>query len=467
MLKFENLKDVESFVKQNGVEQLDFKFTDLFGGLHHITIPATRLSKSTISAGIGIDGSSIPGFVSTEKSDMVLLPDINTGFVDPFYKVKSLSFFSNVCDVTSRDIFILDPRGIASKVQKLFSNNKFANRSFWGPEYEFYVFSNVNFKNSENISFYEVDSDEAHWNSVAENLPNLGYSIAKSKGYHAIPPKDHLYNFRSDLSMLLENAGVDVKYHHHEGGGAGQVELEVQMKELLEAADIGQLVKYFTKMAAFNNGLSATFMPKPLFNEAGSGMHFHQMLFKNDEPIFFENGATYFELSPLALSYIGGILTHSSSLMGLTNPSTNSFKRLAPGFEAPIKAFFSVSNRKAAIRIPAYAKLSNEKRIEFRLPDATGNIYLSISAMLLAGLDGIEKSLDPISLKLDKEETGMSLPCSLDDALEQLKVDNKYLLKDDLFSEKLIETWISSKLEESTAVNSRVNPYEIELYYDC
>lgn len=467
MLKFEKLKDVESFVKQNGIEQLDFKFTNLFGGLHHVTVPATRLSKSTISAGIGIDGSSIPGFASTEESDMVLMPDINTAFIDPFYKVKTLSFFSNVYYATSKDMFALDPRGIASKAQKLLLNNKFADRSFWGPEYEFYVFNKVNFKNTENTSFYEVDSNEARWNSVSEELPNLGYSIAKGKGYHAIPPKDHLYNFRSELSILLENAGVEVKYHHHEGGGAGQVELEVQMKELLEAADIGQLVKYFAKMVAFNSGLTATFMPKPLFNEAGSGMHFHQMLFKDDKPVFFDKGSAYFELSSLALSYIGGILTHSSSLMGLTNPSTNSFKRFAPGFEAPIKAFFSISNRRAAIRIPAYAKLPDEKRIEFRLPDATGNIYLSVSAMLLAGLDGIEKSLDPISLKLDREETGMSLPSSLEDALEQFKVDNEYLLRYEVFSEKLISTWINSKLNEANAVSSRVNPYEIELYYEC
>ncbi|MGC9124922.1 MAG: type I glutamate--ammonia ligase [Caldisericaceae bacterium] len=467
MLKFENLKEAQNFILQNGIDQVDVKFTNLFGGLHHITIPASRFSEATISEGIGIDGSSIPGFASIEKSDMVLIPDMKAGFVDPFFKLKTLSFFGSVHNISSKEPFALDSRGVATNAQKLLAGKKYATRSLWGPEYEFYVFNSVNFKNSENISYYEVDSDEAHWNSTRADEDNLGYPIAKGRGYHAIPPKDHLFNFRSDLSILLENAGVDVKYHHHEGGGAGQVEIEVQMTDLLEAGDTGQLVKYFAKMAAFNNNLTVTFMPKPLFSEAGSGMHFHQLLLNVDSPVFFEKDAPYGELSAVALSYIAGILQHSRAIMGLTNPSTNSYKRLTPGFEAPIKAFFSLSNRKAAIRIPAYATLPNEKRMEFRPPDATGNIYLSMSAMLLAGIDGIENAVDPVALKWDSEESAMLLPGSLIEALDSLKNDNKFLIRDGVFSEQLLDSWIKTKQGEDRAVNLRVSPYEIELYYDC
>jgi glutamine synthetase len=467
MLKFENVKDVESFAKSNGIEQVDVKFTNVFGGLHHITIPQARLNKLAFSSGIGIDGSSIPGFASTEKSDMILIPDLTRSFIDPFYKVKTLSFIGGVFNAESKEPVPVDPREIANKATKVLAKKTFANRSLWGPEFEFYVFSNVNYKNCENISFYEVDSNEAHWNSSINDKANLGYSIKRGKGYHAAPPNDHLFNYRSTLSTMLEDIEIEIKYHHHEGGGAGQVELEVQMKDLLEAADIGQLIKYFAKMIAYENGLTVTFMPKPLFNEAGSGMHFHQMLFNCDEPVFFQKDSNDSELSSIALSYIAGILLHASSLLGITNPSTNSYKRLTPGFEAPIRAFFSLSNRKAAVRVPAYAKLPNEKRIEFRPPDATGNIYLSMASMLLAGLDGIEKSMNPILLKLDKEETGGLLPSSLEEALNKLQQDKEYLSIDGVFTEQFFKAWVTNKLNEAIEVNSRINPYEVELYYDC
>ncbi len=467
MLNFESPKDAASFVKGNDVQQIDIKFTNLFGGLHHITIPASRLSRKTFEEGIGFDGSSIPGFASIEKSDMVVIPDLKRSFIDPFYKIKTLSFIGSTFEAADKKEFALDPRAIASKAERLLSKMNFANRSLWGPEYEFYVFNSVNYQNEENVCFYEVDSEEAHWNSLNEESANRGYSIKKGKGYHTVPPKDKLYNYRSELSAHLENIGIEVKYHHHEGGGAGQVELEVQMKELLQSGDQGQLIKYFAKMVAYESGFTVTFMPKPLFNEAGSGMHFHQMLFKDDAPIFYENGSQPFELSKIALNYIGGILHHSSSLLGITNPSTNSYKRLMPGFEAPIKACFSLSNRKAAIRIPAYATLPVEKRIEFRPPDATGNIYLSLSAMLLAGLDGIEKSIDPIKEGFDSFETGKLLPASLENSIKALKDDNSYLLKDNVFTDDCLKNWIAEKEKELEELNSRVHPYEIELYYDC
>lgn len=466
MMVFESEREVIKFVQENLVQQVDIKFTNLFGGLHHITIPVSRF-ENAFKEGIGVDGSSIPGFASAESSDMVLIPDIATGFMDPFFEVKTLSFIGGLYNSIDRQPHPHDPRYIARKAEVLLSKKDYANLSLWGPEYEFYVFNRVDFKNSENIAFYEVDSEEAHWNSLSEDDQNDGYLIKRGKGYHAAPPRDHLFNFRSRLAVMLENIGINVKYHHHENGGAGQVEVEVQLGELLKSADIGQLVKYFAKMIAFEDGLTVTFMPKPLFNEAGSGIHFHQVLFKDNEPVFFNKDSSGFEFTQIALSYIAGLLSHTPSLIAITNPSTNSYKRLFSGFEAPNRAFYSLSNRKAAIRIPAYVENPMEKRIEFRPPDATGNIYISMAAMLLAGIDGIEKKMDPVALKLDKSETGTPLPDSLESALKNLQIDNEYLKKDKVFDEKFFQGWILEKAKEAENVNSRTHPYEVELYYDC
>lgn len=466
MLKFENYKDIKSFVNTNNIQQFDIKFTNLFGGLHHITIPVSRF-EALFTNGVGIDGSSIPGFASTEKSDFVLMPDISSAFIDPFFEVKTISLFGTVYRAREKEPYLLDPRNIAKKAEALLSKKEYANKSLWGPEYEFYVFDSANYKNAENISFYEIESSEAHWNSLNEDNSNGGYLIKKGKGYHAAPPRDHLFNFRSQLTVMLENVGIEVRYHHHENGSAGQVELEVQLKELLESADNGQIVKYFAKMVAFEKGLTVTFMPKPLFNEAGSGMHFHQALFLDSEPVFFEKDKEGFEFTEIGLSYIAGLLYNSPSLLAITNPSTNSYKRLYSGFEAPNRAFFSLSNRKASIRIPAYVNAEEEKRIEFRPPDATGNIYLSMAAMLLAGIDGIEAKLDPIKLNFDKEETGVLLPSSLEDALRNLQNKNDFLTNEGVFSQEFINKWIINKEKEVDDINLRTHPYEIELYYDC
>lgn len=466
MLKFENLKDLKGFIQSNNIQQFDIKFTNLFGGLHHITIPVARF-ESLFANGIGIDGSSIPGFASTEKSDFLLIPDISSAFIDPFFEVKTISLFGTIYKANEKEPHFLDPRTIAMKAESLLSKKNYANKSLWGPEYEFYVFDRVSYKNAENISFYEIDSSEAHWNSISEDGFDDGYSIRKGKGYHAAPPKDRLFNLRSELSVMLENIGIEVKYHHHENGGAGQVELEVELKGLTESADIGQIIKYFAKMVAFEKGLTVTFMPKPLFNEAGSGMHFHQALYLDGEPVFFEKDKEGFEFTKFGLSYIAGLLYNSPSLLAITNPSTNSYKRLYSGFEAPNRAFFSLSNRKAAIRIPAYVNVEKEKRIEFRPPDATGNIYLSMAAMLLAGLDGIENNLDPVKLNFDKEETGVLLPSSLEVALRNLQSKNDFLTKEEVFSKEFINKWIMNKEKEVDDINLRTHPYEVELYYDC
>lgn len=466
MLKFENENEVKDFAQSNEILQIDIKFTNLFGGLHHITIPVARLNNIFIH-GIGIDGSSVPGFASAERSDFVLIPDISSGFIDPFFEVKTLSFIGGLYNAIDRQPHSYDPRHIAKKAEALLSKKEYANKSLWGPEYEFYVFDDVSFKNSDNIAFYKVDSNETNWNSLSEDNLNSGYSIKKGKGYHAAPPRDQLFNFRSKVAVMLENIGIEIKYHHHENGGAGQVEIEVQLKGLTESADNGQLIKYFSKMVAFEFGLTATFMPKPLFNEAGSGMHFHQVLLRDNDSAFFKKDSEGFEFTQIALSYIAGLLSHAPSLLALTSPSTNSYKRLYSGFEAPNRAFFSLSNRKASIRIPTYVSVPNEKRIEFRPSDASGNIYLSMAAMLLAGLDGIERKMDPIALKLDKEETGTLLPSSLEIALNNLQSDNEYLIKNDVFNEQFISKWIVNKEKEAGEVNSRTHPYEVELYYDC
>lgn len=466
MLRFENENEIKDFAQSNKILQIDIKFTNLFGGLHHITIPVNRLNN-VFTHGIGIDGSSVPGFASVERSDLILIPDISTGFIDPFFEVGTLSFIGGLYNAIDRQPHPYDPRHIAKEAEALLSKKEYANKSLWGPEYEFYVFDDVSFKNSENIAFYKVVSNETNWNSLTEDNLNSGYSIKEGKGYHAAPPRDRLFNFRSKVAMLLENIGIEIRYHHHENGGAGQVEIEVQLKGLAESADNGQLIKYFSKMVAFDYGLTATFMPKPLFNEAGSGMHFHQVLLKDNEPVFFKKDSEGFEFTQIGLSYIAGLLSHAPSLLAITNPSTNSYKRLYSGFEAPNRAFFSLSNRRASIRIPTYVSVPNEKRIEFRPPDATGNIYISMAAMLLAGLDGIEKKMDPVALKLDKSETGTPLPDSLESALKNLQIDNEYLKKDKVFDEKFFQSWILEKAKEAENVNSRTHPYEVELYYDC
>ncbi len=466
MLKFENVHELKDFIKNNGIKQIDVKFTNLFGGLHHITVPVAR-ADSIFEFGIGIDGSSIPGFASTEKSDMVVMPDLCAGFIDPFFEVKTISFIGSIYDSVERTPSLFDPREIARKTESLLSKKSYADKSFWGPEYEFYVFDRVHFKNTEYTACYEVGSSEVLLSETGEMCTEDGYRIKRGRGYHAAPPRDRLFNFRSHVTNMLEDVGIEVKYHHHENGGAGQVEIEVELESLLRSADNGQIVKYFCKMVAFQQGLTATFMPKPLHNEAGSGMHFHQLLLKGAKPVFFKEESQDFEFTSTGLSYIAGLLVHAPSLVALTNPSTNSYRRLSSGFEAPSRSFFSISNRKASIRIPAYVKNPLQKRIEFRTPDATGNIYLSMSAILLAGIDGIEKGLDPFAEKLDNEESGPVLPSSLEKALLNLMSDKAYLTKDGIFTEELISSWIHSRAKELQEVESRPHPYEFEIYYDC
>ena len=473
MAIFSNFDEAQTYIEQNNIRMIDLKFSDLWGHWRHVTVPSKSFDEEVLDQGIGFDGSSV-GFKSVHSGDMVLIPDLQTAFIDPFWEEPTLSFICNTMEADSKRLFIGDPREVLRNADRLLKASNLADESLWGPEFEFYVFDQLSFQNEINRSSYQVNSFEANWNS---GLEGNGYTLPLHSGYHAIPPNDKLYNLRSEISLKIEEAGIPVKYHHHEVGGPGQCEIETPMMPLQQAADSIMMIKYFTRMTAKCRGQIATFLPKPLFGEAGNGMHFHQQLVLDRENVFY-NPENPLLLSDTALYYIGGLLTHAAAILAFTNPSTNSYRRLIPGFEAPVKAFFSSGNRSAAIRIPKYATQADQVRFEFRPPDATCNPYLAMAAMLLAGLDGIKNEIDPtqagfgpinedvFSWSPQKQKTIKSLPTSLHEALIALEKDNDFLIADDIFPVSLIEQWLEKKYEEDKIVRSRPHPYEIELYCD-
>jgi glutamine synthetase len=456
------------------VQMVDLKFADLWGRWRHLTIPRGQFTPALLEAGVGFDGSAV-GLKSVKAGDMVLVPDLSTGFADPFWDVPALSFICTTLEADTKEVFPNDPRNIASRAEDYMVESGIADRSQWGPEFEFYVFDSVAYENGMNRAGYSVESGEAAWRSGAGGH---GHYIPLHGGYHAIPPKDTLYNLRTAMSLHLQAMGVPVKYHHHEVGGPGQCEIETPLVSLLKAGDMTMIVKYVTKMVAHRCGQTATFMPKPIYGEAGSGMHFHQHLFKGDQNVFYDP-AGYGLLSQTALYYIGGLLFHGSALLALTSPSTNSYRRLVPGFEAPVNAFFSIGNRSAAVRVPRYATQSDRVRIEFRPPDAACNVYLALAAQLLAGLDGVQRRIDPTEAGFgpidadifswtDEQRAAIRpLPPSLKESLDALADDHDFLLVGDVFSTDLIERWIAFKMEaEYYQVRNRPHPYEMELYFD-
>jgi len=468
----------QAFIKKNKIVQVDLKFCNLFGGWQHITIPVSVFSRKVMTEGIGFDGSSIPGFKTLEAGDMVCIPDLATGIVDPFWDRPTISFICNLAEADTRRPYERDPRRILKKAVEYMKSTKIADRSLWGPEFEFYVFSDVRYGTSVNQSFYEIDAEEAFWNTGEASDQNLGYWIPQKGGYHEIPPRDKLYNLRALMVDRMEQAGIPVYYHHHEVGGPGQMEIEIELDDALTVADRTMWAKYIVKMVAKQNDQVATFMPKPLFEEAGSGMHFHQHLFKGKKPLFYDRKG-YAGFSKLGLSYIAGILHHAPGLLAWTNPSTNSYKRLIPGYEAPVNCFFSLANRSAAIRIPKYATSPADKRMEFRPPDATCNIYLAIAAQLLAGLDGIQKNLDPTELgfgPIDEDvfhwtekqrQEISSLPGSLGEALIALEQDHLFLTESGVFPTDVIPAYAKYKYEhEYMAIRNRPHPYEMKLYFE-
>ena len=465
-------------IKNEHVQMVDLRFVDLFGIWHHLTLPASQVGPELFERGIPFDGSSVPGFKSVQAGDMVLVPDASTALLDPFWDQTTLGMICNVAEAGTMTPFGNDPRTVAIRAERLLSSLKIAERSLWGPEFEFYIFNKIVYRSDINISYYRIDSEEADWNTGAEEGQNLGGKIPRKGGYHAMPPLDSLYNVRAEMSRRVEEAGIPVRYHHHEVGGPGQSEIEINLLPLLAAADATMLIKYLTRMVAREAGKTVTYMPKPLYNEAGSGMHFHQLLVQGDRSLFYDKDG-YAGLSKLARNYIGGMLKHGRALLALTNPSTNSFKRLVPGFEAPVSLCYGLANRSAAVRIPKYVDSASEKRIEFRPPDGTCNPYLAMAAQLMAGIDGIVNEIDPekegfgpVDINLfdaSEEERARigKLPTSLKESLLALDQDHEFLLRGEVFTEEMIRIWIDTKMRRDyEEVRNRPHPHEMSLYFD-
>jgi len=470
---FHTLDEATEQIRREGYRMLDLKFSDLWGRWHHVTVPANQLNERLMRDGVGFDGSSV-GLKSIKSGDMVLIPDLATAFRDPFFDQPTLSFLCSAHEADTREPFAFDPRNIVRRAEEYLRSSGIADESVWGPEYEFYVFSRVTVENGVNVASYRVDSAEADWNSATSGH---GHWIPLHGGYHAIPPRDSLHNLRNEICLTLEQLGVEVKYHHHEVGGPGQCEIETPLAGILRAGDATQIIKYVVKNLAVAHGLTATFMPKPLFGEAGSGMHFHQMLRREGRNVFYD-AEGYGCMSRTALRYIGGILRHGPALLAITNPSTNSYRRLVPGYEAPVSAIFSLGNRSAAIRVPKYADREETARCEFRPPDATANVYLALAAQLMAGLDGIAKAIDPSAegygpvdrnvFELSEEERRniRSLPTSLAAACDALEADHEFLLAGDVFDRDQLGDFIAHLRDADAAVRARPHPYEIGQYFD-
>lgn len=470
---FKSFAEAAEFVREHQIRAVDLKFSDIWGRWHHVTISAREFTPELMGEGVGFDGSSV-GFKNVKSGDMVLVPDLATGFLDPFWDSPTLAFICNIREADTKQLFMGDPREIARRAEKFLVDCGIADESVWGPEFEFYIFDKVEVHNGINTARYNFESIEANWNS---SDGGHGYYNPVHGGYHASPPRDQFFNLRSEMVEVLEDIGVPVKYHHHEVGGPGQCEIETPLMGMLQAADTSMLIKYVTKMVAFESGQSVTFLPKPLYGEAGSGMHFHQLLRKSSKNIFFDQHGPNL-LSQTALHYIGGLLMHAPAVIALTNPSTNSYRRLVPGFEAPVNCFFSSGNRSAAIRVPKYATEPQKVRFEFRPPDATCNPYLAEAAMLMAGIDGIQRKIDPtaagfgpidddiFSWTPDKRASIKGLPTSLEEALQALETDHDFLLAGGVFDGDFIRSWAKAKRAEDLQVRTRPHPYEIEMYYD-
>jgi len=468
------LDELQKMTQEKRVEFIDLKLCDLLGHWHHITLPISSLTPQLFESGVGVDGSSLPGFTSIEQGDMIALPDPDTAFIDPFFERPTISLIANVMGVeNSVSAYSRDPRRVSADAEVYLEETFKGTSAILGPEFEFYVFDKVNFFQGPDAAFYKLDSAEAQWNA-GQDEESLGYKIPYKKGYHVTPPKDRTYNIRSQICAMLTGLGVGIKYHHHEVGGGGQHEIETEFATLLKMADQSLLVKYLVKNQCFREGKSATFMPKPLFNEPGSGLHVHQFLANEKGSLFYDkNGPARF--SKIGLYYIGGMLKHVDSLLAFSNPSTNSFKRLIPGFEAPVAGTYSVANRTACIRIPGYQRDPWTMRFEFRPGDGTMNPYLAYAAMLMAGLDGIKNKIDP-GLPLNRNLDELSpdelaeihqLPTSLNKALNALETDHDYLLAGNVFTEDLLESWTGIKRKEVTEIRVRPTPFEFEMYYDA
>jgi glutamine synthetase len=466
--------DVLKLAKDAGIKIVDLRFVDLPGVWQHFSFPVEELSEDLFTEGIGFDGSSIRGYQQIQESDMLLFPDPETAVVDPMLNIPTLSLICNVFDPITLEAYSRDPRHIAQKAAKYLQSTGIADISYWGPEAEFFVFDDVRFDQSSRCGYYYIDSVEAVWNSGKEEGPNLGYKLRHKEGYFPVPPADTLQDLRSEMILKLMEVGVPVEVHHHEVGTAGQCEIDMRYGPLVRMADNLLWYKYIIKNVARRHNKTVTFMPKPMYGDNGSGMHCHQSLWKGETNLFYDEKG-YGGISETARYYIGGLLRHAPALLALTNPTTNSYRRLVPGYEAPVNLVYSQRNRSAAVRIPVYSKSPKAKRIEFRCPDPSCNPYLAFAAMLMAGLDGIQNKIDPGEgidkdlYDLEPEEAAKitQAPGSLAEVLGALEADHAWLLKGDVFTPDVIETWIGYKRErELDPVNLRPVPYEFFLYYD-
>jgi glutamine synthetase len=465
---------VIAFARDQGVKFVDYRFSDLLGQWQHFSVPLSELSERVFSEGVGFDGSSIRGFQQIHESDMLLFPDARTACVDPVLEVPTMWLICDIVDPVTKAKYSRDPRYVAHKAEAFLKASGIADTSYWGPEMEFYIFNSIRYDQNLHEGYYHIDSDEGIWNSGKNGVPNLGFRPHLKGGYFPAPPVDKLQDLRSRIALSLAEAGIDVEVHHHEVGTAGQTEFDMRYDTLVAMADKVFTFKYIVKNVCYREGHTATFMPKPLFGDNGSGMHTHHSLWNDETPLFFDRNG-YAMLSDLARWYIGGLLAHAPALLAFAAPTTNSYRRLVPGYEAPIKLAYSARNRSACVRIPTYSERPALRRLEFRSPDAMANPYLAFSAMLMAGLDGIRRRTEPpapveadlYELEGDEASAVRDLPGSLEEVLFALEADHDFLLEGEVFTKDLIDTWIAIKREhEVDPVRLRPHPYEFILYAD-
>ncbi|MBA2661362.1 MAG: type I glutamate--ammonia ligase [Bradymonadaceae bacterium] len=468
-----SIKDAIKYAKEKDAQMVDLKFMDFLGTWQHTTIPVHRLDEDLFEEGLGFDGSSLRGWQPIHASDMQVRPDPSTAIMDPFMSVPTVSFVCNIFDPITGQPYSRDPRHITQKAEAFLKSTGIADTAYFGPEAEFFIFDDVRYQLSSNAASYSLDSVEGAWNTGRDEGPNLGYKHAHKAGYFPVRPHDSHHDLRTEMALELEAAGIIVDVHHHEVASGGQCEIGIKFDTMLAMADKLQWFKYIVKNVARRHNKTVTFMPKPLYADNGSGMHTHMSLWKEGRPLFA--GESYAGLSEMAIHFIGGLLHHAPALVALTNPTTNSYKRLVPGYEAPNKLAYSSRNRSAAVRIPMYASSPKSRRLEFRTPDPSCNGYIAFAAMLMAGLDGIERQLDP-GAPMDKniynlppEQLALipSAPGSLEEALVALADDHEFLMRGNVFTEDVIETWIEYKMENEVApTRLRPTPLEFQLYFD-
>src|SRR5882724_6062585 len=472
-MAIQTAKDVLKFAKDNKVEAADLKFLDLLGLWQHFTIPPSELTEELFEEGNGFDGSSIRGWQPIHASDMLVVPDPTTAVMDPFTALPTLSLICNIVDPITKEDYTRDPRHIARKAESYLKSTGIGDVAYFGPEPEFFILDEVRFDTNQHESYYHIDSVEGRWNTGRDEGPNLGYKPRYKEGYFPVQPTDSQQDIRQEMVMTMERVGIRVEKQHHEVATAGQAEIDMRFLALVKMADSLQWYKHIVKNVAKKHGKTVTFMPKPIFADNGSGMHVHQSIWKNGVPLFAGDG--YAGFSQMGLWYIGGLLKHARALSAIIAPTTNSYKRLVPGYEAPVNLAYSRRNRSAACRIPMYSASPKAKRVEFRPPDPAANPYMAFAAMLMAGLDGVAGKIEPgepldkdiYDLSPEEMKNVPSMPASLEEALSCLEDDHGFLMKGDVFTEELIETFIDYKRKnEADAIRLRPHPYEFALYYD-